>query len=476
MVAITGSAKRRIASLLDPNSFIEIGGSVIARSTDFNMQAEKAASDGVLTGYGTIDGNLVYVYGQEPEVLGGSIGEMHAKKIANIYKMAGKMGAPVIGLIDCSGVRVQESTDALAALGAIYKDMAIVSGTIPQYIAVFGNCGGGISFIPALADFTFMETEKARVFVNSPDAIKGNNRDKFDNTTVEYQTSVGNIDFAGTEEEIIAAMRSLISILPANCDDEGAIGVCQDDLNRACVGIEGYTDDTYGLLYEISDDHFVIESGKNYGKSVITAFIRMNGQTVGAVANRACLTGEDGEREDLFGGKLTSKAVRKAAKFVSFCDAYNIPVLTVANTDGFAQMECTEDTLPKAAARLLYAYANATVPKVTLNIGKTYGSAGVIMGSKSVGADMVYAWNNAEIGTMDASAAAKIICAGDSAADIRSTATQYSNLCQSADAAAGRGYVDTVILPADTRKYLVGAFEMLYSKREDIQDKKHGTV
>lgn len=458
------AACRRITSLLDANSFVEIGGQITARSTDFNPGAAKEASDGVITGYGTVDGSLVYVYSQDSDVLNGTIGEMHARKIVNLYRLARKTGAPIVGMIDCGGVRLQESTDALNALGSIYRSEAMSSGVIPQITAVFGNCGGGLSLLPSLSDFTYMETESAKLFVNSPNAIKGNSTDKCDTSAAAYRIESGNVDFAGTESEIFEQIRALLNILPCNNEDEGEIVSCADDLNRSCAGIESMLSDASGALAFMADGGVFTEVKKGYGESMVTGFMKLNGATVGAVANR-------GASDDLMG-----KAVEKAAKFIAFCDAFNIPVFTFVNAKGFAKTECSEKRIPKAGADLAYAYVNATVPKVTLVAGAAYGTPYILMGSKSLGADMVYAWNSAEIGIMDAPSAAKILYADADAATLKKGAEDFRALQQNVNSAASRGYVDTIIEPQDTRKYVIGAFEMLYTKREDRPDRKHGTV
>ena len=231
-------ASTRITSLLDENSFVEIGGCVTARNTDFNMQQKETPADGVVTGYGVIDGNLVYVYSQDASVLGGSIGEMHARKIAAVYDMAMKMGAPVIGLVDCAGLRLQEATDALNAFGELYLKQTMASGVVPQITAVFGTCGGGLALVPALTDFTFMESKKAKLFVNSPNALDGNEISKCDTSSAKFQSEeVGLVDFTGTEEEIFAGIRELICMLPANNEDDMSYEECTDDLNRVCTDL-----------------------------------------------------------------------------------------------------------------------------------------------------------------------------------------------------------------------------------------------
>ena len=470
------AAGRRIAAMLDAGSFVEIGGAVTARNTDFNMQEKETPADGVITGYGVIDGNLVYVYSQDVSVLNGAIGEMHAKKIARIYDMAMKMGAPVIGLIDCAGLRLQEATDALEAFGGLYLKQSMASGVIPQITAIFGMCGGGLSLIPALTDFTFME-EKGRLFVNSPNAIAGNRIEKCDTASAAFQSKeVGLVDGVKTEDEILEDIRTLICMLPCNNEEDASYDECNDDLNRVCEGIEDAFEDAAIALSQISDDQIFFETKKDFAQDMVTGFIRLNGMTVGAVANRSVVYNEEGEIAAQFDGSLSADGANKAAEFVGFCDAFNIPVLSLTNVSGFAASEYDEKHLAKAAAKLTYAFANATVPKVNVVTGKAFGSAYVAMNSKSTGADMVYAWETSEIGMMDAALAAKIMYADADADVIKVKATEYKELQSSPYAAARRGYVDTIIAPADTRKYVIGAFEMLFTKREDRPMKKHGTV
>lgn len=476
-MATENAASARIASLLDAGSFVEIGGAVTARSTDFNMQEKDTPADGVITGYGVIDGNLVYVYSQDATVLNGAIGEMHAKKIANIYDMAMKMGAPVIGLVDCAGFRLQEATDALEAFGNLYLKQSMASGVIPQITAIFGTCGGGLALVPALTDFTFMEASDAKLFVNSPNAIPGNEISKLDTSSAEYQSEKsGLVDVVGTEAEILENIRALICMLPCNNEENVAYDECTDDLNRACEGIENAVEDTAIALASISDSNVFFETKKNFAKDMVTGFIRLNGMTVGAVANRSKVYNENAEVVAEFDGSLSAHGARKAAEFITFCDAFNIPILSLTNVSGFKAGKCEERNLAREAAKLTYAFANATVPKVNVVIGKAFGSAYVAMNSKSIGADIVYAWATAEIGMMDANLAAKIMYANSDSATVKEKAAEYRELQSSPLSAARRGYVDTIIEPADTRKYVIGAFEMLFTKREERPMKKHGAV
>ena len=476
-LATENAAGKRIMELLDAGSFVEIGGAVTARTTDFNMKEKETPADGVITGYGVIDGNLVYVYSQDASVLKGAIGEMHAKKIVNIYDMAMKMGAPVIGLVDCAGLRLQEATDALNAFGELYMKQTLASGVIPQITAIFGTCGGGLAVVPALTDFTFMEESKGKLFINSPNAIPGNEISKCDTSSAVFQSeNTGLIDDIGTEEDILADIRTLITMLPCNNEENVSYDECTDDLNRVCADIENAVEDTAIALSEISDNHIFFETKKQYAKDMVTGFIRLNGMTVGAVANRSKVYNEEAEVVAEFDGSLSAAGAEKAAEFVDFCDAFNIPVLTLTNVSGFAASMCAEKRLAKASAKLTYAFANATVPKVNVIIGKAFGSAYVTMNSKAVGADMVYAWPTAEIGMMDAKLAAKIMYADADAETLKEKAAEYQELQGSPLSAARRGYVDTIIQPGDTRKYVIGAFEMLFTKREERPMKKHGTV
>lgn len=470
-------AGARITSLLDANSFVEIGQSVTARTTDFNMTEKKAPSDGVITGYGVIDGNLVYVYSQDASVLNGTVGEMHAKKISRLYDMAMKTGAPVIGLVDCAGLRLQEATDALEAFGEIYLKATLASGVIPQITGIFGTCGGGMAVLPALTDFTFVEEKKGKMFVNSPNALEGNHISKCDTSDAKFQSEeTGLIDGVGTEEEIIGKIRALVSLLPSNNEDNDAFVECTDDLNRVCEDITNCAGDTALALSRIADNGIFLETKDAYGKDVVTGFMRLNGATVGAVANRSEIYDEEGNKAEEFDGSLSARGARKAAEFVKFCDAFEIPVLTLTNVTGFKATLCNEKMMAKSVGEMVHAFADATVPKVNVIIGKAYGNAYIAMNSKATGADMVFAWDNAEIGMMDADLAAKIMYADADAATLKEKAAQYRELQSGVASAAARGYVDSVISPADTRKYVIGAFEMLFTKREDRPSKKHGTV
>ena len=369
-------AMQRILKLVDENSFMEIGSLVTARNTDFNLADNATPSDGVITGHGLVDGNLVFVYSQDAAVLNGTIGEMHAKKIAAVYDMAMKMGAPVVGLIDCAGVRLQESVDALEGMGTIYAKEVEASGVIPQISAVFGNCGGGLSVVPALSDFAFIEESKGRMFLNSPNAIDGNRVDKCDTAAAKFQSEEnGCIDAVGSEDDILGQIRELIGMLPLNNEGDIYTTDCEDDLNRVCENLDTMKGDPRFVLSEISDGHTFFETKKDYAKNMVTGFIKLNGMTVGAVANCTEVYDEEGKKVESFDAALSARGCNKAAEFVSFCDAFEIPVLTLTNVSGFKACMCSEKNLAKALARMTAAFAQATCPKVNLITGEAYGSA-----------------------------------------------------------------------------------------------------
>ena len=470
------SARDRIESLVDENSFVEVGANITKRSTDFNMQEKSVPADGVITGYGLIQNNPVYVYSQDASSLNGTIGEMHAKKIAHVYELAMKTGVPVIGLIDCAGMRLQESTDALAGFGQIYKMKSKASGVVPQISAVFGNCGGGVAVLAAMSDFTFMEQDNAKLFVNSPNTLEGNYADKLDTASADFQKAASVVDFVVEgETEMLNSVRELVSILPENNNDTAFSDECMDDLNRIVDDFAAETADPAAALADIGDNNFFMEVKAGYAKEMVTGFICLDGMTIGAVANRTAEFDEEGNKAAEYDARLTTAGCEKAASFVKKCDAFNIPVLTLTNVEGFATTVEEEKTVATAAAQLTNAFAQADVPKVNLITGNAYGSAYICMNSKHIGADMVFALPEANIGMMDADVAAKIMYEDDKDADLAAKAAEFK--AQSGtDAAAARGYVDSIIAPESARIQLLYAFEMLFSKSEYPIGKKHGTI
>lgn len=458
---LNSSAILRLENLLDEDSFVELGSLVTARVTDFNLDPKAAPSDGVVTGYGLIDGRLVFVYSQDSSVLNGTIGEMHAKKILNIYDKAMKMGAPVIGLIDCGGVRLQEAFDATEAIGAIISKAAEASGVVPQIVGVMGNCGGGLSVLPALSDFAFMAKD-AHLFVNSPDAITGNNSDKNDTSSAAFQFENGNVDGIGSEDEVFDKIRQMVAILPSSAMDGAFADECLDDLNRGAVGLEEKREDVREFAKEISDGNVYVETKGGDALDMVTGFILLNGQTIGVVGNQTTDMGE----------VLTPKGVNKAAAFVNFCDAYEIPVLSLTNVAAYKACECAERMLPKALAKLSVAFASATVPKINLITNKAGGSAYLFMNGKALGADLTYAFPDADMSIMDASLAGGIL-AGESG-DAQKASLEFEETQSGLSNAARRGLVDRIVNFADTRKYLIAGFDMLFEKGDGTY-KKHST-
>lgn len=476
------SAKERISALLDPNSFVEIGALVTKRNTDFNLQEKEAPSDGVVTGYGVIHDSLVYVYAQDVKVMNGTMGEMHAKKITRLYDLALKVGAPVIGLVDCAGLRLQEATDALSAFGEIYMKQAQASGVIPQITAILGNCGGGSAVLASMSDFVFMEEKNAKLFVNAPNTLDGNNAGKCDTAAAKYMAVKGVADFVCEDEAaLLESVRELMSVLPYNNTEEAAGETDTDDLNRQLDNLTAELADSALALADISDNGLFVEVKKDYAKEMVTGFIRLNGMTIGAVANRTAVLDENGKAAEKFEDRLTTAGCYKAESFVKFCDAFNIPVLTLTNVSGYAATVAEASGIGIAAAKLTYAFANATVPKINVVTEKAYGSAYITMNSKHIGADLVYALEGAKIGTMDAELAVQIMYAdelkgADAAAVKAEKAKEYDALSQSAVSAAKRGYVDAVLAPETLRQHLLYGFEMLFTKRENQPSKKHGTI
>ncbi len=454
--------------MLDDNSFVEVGAFITKRSTDFNLDQKDIPNDGVITGYGLIDGNPVYVFSQDSSSLGGSVGEMHAKKIVAIYDLALKVGAPVIGLLDSTGMRLQESTDALNGFGEIYSKQIMASGVIPQITAIFGNSGGGLSVMASLSDFSFMEKNNARLFMQTPNSLLGNSKEKLDTSSADFNAKSGAIDFVGdTELEVLNKIRELISIIPSNNEEEVCITECSDDLNRLVPSFSQNLMDVKNAIIDISDNNYFLEIKSAYALEIVTGFIRLNGLTIGAIANRTTDKAES---------VITTDGCKKAASFVRFCDAFNIPILTLTNVIGYKADVNEEKTISKAIAELTYAFTDATVPKVNVITGKAYGSAYISMNSKHIGADYVFALPNAEIGMMDPKLAAQIMYEGESSEVINEKSTQYASLQNGALSAAKRGYVDNIIEPETVRKHVIYAFEMLYNKSEARPLRKHGTL
>ncbi len=434
----------KITSLLDPGSFMEIGEHVSVRQTEFYHPDTVVESDGVVTGYGTIKGNLVFIFAQDEEVMGGTFGEQHGRKIIGLYKHAIKAKAPVIGLLDCAGFRIEEGMDGLHQFSKLYRTQTQAWKQIPQIMAVIGQCGGGMSIAAELSDFVFIEKDKGSIFVNPQGLVSnaiGNN---------PYVSGVH--DGSYEWEEIVDRITRLVEILPPSSDFTPEIlDVDDETLNRSCPDISGMVGDARAILTELSDNYTMIESQPDIGKDMITGMIRVAGQAVGVIA---CNT-VDGEK------RITSEGCDKAAAIIEICDKLNVPILTIIDTDGYQTTSENEKHLPSAAARMLIALTTAEVPKINLITGSIVGSAYSLLNPKGLGADYVFMWDSADASIVNARQATEVIFGKWS----NELEQQYRETQSSAVALARRGLVDKVIAPEDTRKYLIGALQTFVNSR-----------
>lgn len=472
------SARERMQQLFDENSFVEVGAFVQQRATDFNLNVKPVPADGVVTGYGTINGRLVYAYSQDATLVGGAIGEMHAKKIVTLYDMAIKMGAPMVGLLDSAGLRIQESTDALDAIGQIYIKQSMASGVIPQITGIMGVCGGGAAVIAGLSDFTFMTNKNGQLFINSPNTYD-DTKNTNDFGTAQYNSQISGLaDFvSNNESDLLQEIRQLVDVLPANNTEEAPFVEVNDDLNRLTPELNSVvTDqgvDCKSTLLSICDDNHIIEVKQNYAREIITGFGKMNGMTTGFIGNQT----------HVGDGRITTQGVTKITDFVSFCDGFNIPLVTLSDILGYATTGLDESQgLAKKVAKMTHTFIHASVPKINLLLNRGYGSAYVSFNSKHVGADVVLAWPNAKIGMMDSTSAVRIMYHDEisngtlSNQEKAAKQEEYAQLNSSPYAAASRGYIDDIIEPAATRKRIIVALEMLYTKRVPHIDRKHSTI
>ncbi|ADL67936.1 acyl-CoA carboxylase subunit beta [Thermoanaerobacterium thermosaccharolyticum] len=477
------TARERIEKLLDEDSFVEIDAFVEHRCIDFGMEKQRIPGEGVVTGYGTIDGRLVYVYAQDFTVLGGSLGEYHAKKITKIMDMAVKMGAPLIGLNDSGGARIQEGVDALSGYGNIFFRNTLASGVIPQISVIMGPSAGGAVYSPALTDFIFMVDKTSQMFITGPQVIKAVTGEDVSaeelGGSITHSTKSGVAHFrAANDEECLEMVRTLLSYLPSNNLEDPPQHMMNDDINRLSDRLMEIIPDNPNKPYdmkeiisEIVDDGIYLESQSMYAENIITAFARLNGRTIGIIANQP----------KILAGCLDINASDKASRFIRFCDAFNIPLLNIVDVPGFLPGTNQEyGGIIRHGAKMLYAYSEATVPKVTLIVRKAYGGAYLAMCSKDLGADIVLAWPTAEIAVMGPDGAANIVfkneikSSDDPVAARNEKIKEYRENFANPYRAASRGYVDDVILPSETRPRLISAFDMLMSKRESRPSKKHG--
>lgn len=479
------TARERIAALLDEGSFVEVDAFVTHRCNEFDMPNTKAPGEGVVTGYGTVEGRLVYVYAQDFTVIGGSLGEMHAKKICKVMDMAMKMGAPIIGMNDSGGARIQEGVDALAGFGEIFKRNTLASGVIPQISVIMGPCAGGAVYSPAITDFIFMVEKTSQMFITGPAVIKSVTGE--DVTSEELGGASSHSEKSGVahftaadDRECIEKIRKLLSFLPSNNLEDAPYNTPTDPINRLSEKLTTLVPDEPNKAYnvksvitEIVDNGDFFEILENFAKNIVIGFARMNGQTVGIVANQP----------NVKAGSLDVDSSDKAARFIRFCDSFNIPIVTLTDVPGYLPGVTQEhEGIIRHGAKLLYAYSEATVPLVNVILRKAYGGAYIAMSSKHLGADAVFAWPTAEIAVMGPDGAANIIFKKDIAASDDPITTrqqkieEYRNTFASPYEAAKRGYVDDVIEPDSTRPRIIAALEMLASKRETRPSKKHGNL
>jgi len=477
------TARERILALLDPQSFVELDAFVEHRCTNFDMATTKAPGEGVVTGYGTIDGRLVYVFAQDFTVIGGSLGEMHAKKICKVLDLALKMGAPVVGMNDSGGARIQEAVDALSGYGDIFFRNTIASGVVPQISVIMGPCAGGAVYSPALTDFIFMVDKTANMFITGPAVIKSVTGEDVSaeklGGAMTHNSVSGVAHFVhNSEAETIAAIRKLIGYLPLNNMEKPPVAACTDDVNRVCTELDTIMPDSANKAYDMKavitsvvDNGDFFEVQPYYAPNFITGFARIGGKTVGILANQP----------KSMAGCLDINASDKAGRFISICDSYNVPMVTFVDVPGFLPGVNQEyGGIIRHGAKMLYAYSEATAPKITVITRKSYGGAYLAMCSKHLGADMVFAWPMAEIAVMGPDGAANIIFKKDIESSEDPAATRAEKIAEyraefaTPYQAAKRGYVDDVIVPSETRQKVASALNMLESKRESRPAKKHG--
>ncbi|MBN2874338.1 MAG: methylmalonyl-CoA carboxyltransferase [Spirochaetales bacterium] len=479
------TARERIEAFLDPGTFVEIDAFVEHRATDLGMADVDAPGEGVVIGYGTVEGRLVYLFAQDFTVIGGSLGEMHAAKICKAMDMAMKVGCPIIGINDSGGARIQEGVDALFGYGNIFYRNTLASGVIPQISVIMGPCAGGAVYSPALTDFTVMVDKTSNMFITGPQVIKAVtgedvSAEALGGARVHSEVSGCSSLMFDDEAATIAGVRALISYLPSNNIEDVPLVATSDELTRSCPALVDIIPDSPNKPYDIRDviqqvfdDGAYYEIQPLYAKNIVTCFARLGGRTVGVVANQP----------KVLAGVLDINASDKASGFIRFCDSFNIPLVTFSDTAGYLPGVGQEHGgIIRHGAKLLYAYSEATVPKLTVIVRKAYGGAYIAMCSRHLGADQVFAWPSAEIAVMGPEGAANIIFkkdieeAADPTAMRKEKIEEYKHNFANPYKAAARGYVDDVIDPAETRARLASALTMLLGKRETRPAKKHGNT
>lgn len=479
------TARERLQQLFDKGTFIEIDAFVKNRCNRFGMDKMEFEGESVISGYGQIDGRLVYAYSQDFTITGGSLGEMHAKKIVKVMESAAKVGAPVVGLNDSGGARIQEAVDALNGYGELFFRNSIYSGVIPQISVIMGPCAGGAVYSPALTDFIFMVDKTSQMFITGPQVIKTVTgeivtAEELGGASTHNQVS-GNVHFmTDTEKACLQEIRRLLSFLPSNSMEKAPTFNTGDDINRIIPEFDSLIPDNPNKPYDILDVILpIVDNGDfmqyqpYFATNIVTGYARINGQSVGIVANQP----------KVMAGCLDINAGDKAARFIRTCDAYNIPLLTIVDVPGFLPGTSQEyGGIIRHGAKILYAYSESTVPKVTVITRKAYGGAYLAMCAKSLGADMVFAWPTAEVAVMGSEGAVNIIFrkdiakAEDKAAAKKKILDEYSAEFATPYKAAERGFVDDVIIPSTSRQRIIDAFNMLQGKRQSRPAKKHGNI
>lgn len=478
------TARERIELLVDDESFVELNGYVEHRCKDFGLDGIKGPGDGVVTGYGKINGRPVYIFSQDFTVFGGALGEMHAKKISTIMDLAAKNGAPIIGLNDSGGARIQEGVTSLDGYGHVFYRNAIYSGVIPQISVIMGPCAGGAVYSPAITDFVFMVDHTSQMFITGPKVIETVTGEKISSEDLGgakvHNTISGNAHFEGkTEEETLAMVRHLFDYLPLNNNEKAPRKEWEDkDDYREDIadlvpfdGVRPY--DVRKVVKEVVDPDSFMEIQKDFARNLVIGLARVKGETVGLVCNQP----------KYMAGGLDIDSSDKAARFIRFCDSFNIPIITFEDVTGFFPgIKQEHGGIIRHGAKILYAYSEATVPKLTVILRKAYGGAYVALNSKSIGADIVYAWPNAEIAVMGPQGAANIIFAreinkSDNPEEVRQQKIEeYREKFANPYVAASQGMVDDVIDPRETRIKIIQALDMLKTKKETRPNKKHGNI
>jgi acetyl-CoA carboxylase carboxyltransferase component len=479
------TARERLDLLLDKGSFRELDAFVVHRTTDFDLDQQKYLSDSVITGWGTIDGRLVYAFSQDFTVFGGSLGEVHSEKICKIMDLALKNGAPVIGLKDSGGARIQEGVVSLGGYADIFLRNTLMSGVVPQVSIIMGPCAGGAVYSPALTDFVIMVRKSSYMFITGPEVVKAVTHEDVSFEELggaDVHTEVSGVSHlaADTEADALYLLRKLLSYLPQNNLEDPPFLPTEDDPLRADEALDNIVPvdsnkpyDVKEVIHRVVDDGQFFELQEAYAANIVIGFARLGGHSVGIVANQPAV----------LAGVLDIKASEKAARFVRFCDAFNLPLLTLVDVPGFLPGTDQEhDGIIRSGAKLVYAYCEATVPKLTVVTRKAYGGAYIVMSSKHIRGDVNLAWPTAEIAVMGPDGAVNIAFrkelaqAEDPDARRAELIRDYREKFANPYVAASRGYIDDVIEPHDTRPRLINALEMLANKRDSNPPKKHGCI